>query len=85
MAYPRRWTDEECALVGAALDKVIADHSELFHKLTGDGGPSDIMAGLAEIVALDREHQTHEVVIACLESVEEHLHRGAFDWYASTK
>lgn len=77
-ARPEEWLDR----FGKDIDALVVKYDAV---LGGDTWLDQVCHGLIELVKRDREKQDHDLVVACLESCEQHLLDAGFDHYASYK
>jgi hypothetical protein len=75
-------TDEQYVAFCVDLDALCEKHKAI---MRGDYNLDSVMLALADCVKREHSHQTHELVMSCLESCADHLGNAAMDYYCSMK
>ena len=75
-------TQEKLLEFATKLDNVC---EEFMPHLDGDSNIEGVLLAIADLIDLDKSKQTHELIIACLDSASEGIRRACFDYYASWK
>ena len=77
-------TETELLAFAADLDALVAQHNLL--ELPGaDSNIEALLMGIVQVVERDKQAQTHEGIVACLDGMIIHLREAAFLYYASWK
>jgi len=79
-------TEQQIRNFELGMTQLFKDHKTALDTILGwDSEREAIMLGLAECITVERSHQTHDGVIAALDSCIEGLEHAAMDYYVSTK